>query len=80
MRRLSLLAFAFLTITFAFAGFAADDKEALFKDKLDVEPPHISTDKSVKYDYDLVYIRAPRNGDKAPSMWTEIAHPALTRV
>src|SRR5262249_60494126 len=27
---------------------------------LRVDPPHISTDKSVKYDYDIVYVRAPR--------------------
>jgi hypothetical protein len=80
MRRLPLLAFGLVTINLAFAGFAADNKEALFKDKLNVEPPHISTDKSVKYDYDIVYVRAPRNGDKAPSLWTEIAHPALMDV
>src|SRR5262245_53456666 len=27
---------------------------------LRVDPPHISTDKTVKYDYDIVYVRAPR--------------------
>ncbi|MBM3997284.1 MAG: hypothetical protein FJ303_24515 [Planctomycetes bacterium] len=28
--------------------------------KLRVDPPHITMDKSVKYDYDIVYVRAPR--------------------
>jgi hypothetical protein len=27
---------------------------------LAVDPPHISTDKAIKYDYDIVYVRAPR--------------------
>ncbi|HZZ79110.1 MAG TPA: hypothetical protein VFE62_11355, partial [Gemmataceae bacterium] len=31
----------------------------------------------VKYDYDIVYVRTPRKGDKARSVWTEIAHPAI---
>jgi hypothetical protein len=38
--------------------------------------PHISTDRSVKYDYDIVYIRAPRNGN-APhsSRWADASFP-----
>ncbi|HKB38700.1 MAG TPA: hypothetical protein VKD72_19815, partial [Gemmataceae bacterium] len=53
------------------------DEEQLFLRDLNVNPPHISTDKSVKYDYDIVYVRAPRKGDKGRTIWTEIAHPAL---
>src|SRR5436309_391767 len=52
-------------------------KEQLFLDPLNVNPPHIATDKSVKYDYDIVYVRTPRKGDRARSLWTEIAHPAI---
>ena len=48
-----------------------------FLDPIDVKVPHISTDQSVKYDYDIVYVRTPRKGDKARSVWTEIAHPAI---
>src|SRR5262245_27001838 len=51
--------------------------EELFLGPINVDPPHISTDKSVKYDYDIVYVRAPRKGDKGRTIWTEIAHPAL---
>jgi hypothetical protein len=28
--------------------------------RLRVDPPLISTDKAVQYDYDIVYVRAPR--------------------
>ena len=28
--------------------------------------PHISTDKGVKYDYDIVYVRLPRKGFRTP--------------
>ena len=52
-------------------------KEELFLDPIDVKVPHISTDKAIKYDYDIVYVRTPRKGDKARSSWTEIAHPAI---
>jgi hypothetical protein len=52
-------------------------KEELFLDPIDVKVPHIATDKAIKYDYDIVYVRTPRKGDKAGSRWTEIAHPAI---
>src|SRR5438552_1074015 len=42
---------------------------------LSVEPRPIATDKSVKYDYDIVYVRAPRYGDKKYTIWAEIARP-----
>ena len=53
------------------------DEEPLFPGRLNVKPPPIASDKSVKYDYDIVYVRAPRRGDRGRSLWTEIAHPAL---
>src|SRR5205823_4608952 len=34
---------------------------------LNLDPPHILTDKSVKYDYDIVYVRLPRKGFRTPS-------------
>ena len=33
---------------------------------LNLDPPHVSTDKAVKYDYDIVYVRLPRKGFRAP--------------
>src|SRR5205807_9379283 len=53
------------------------EQEQLFLKDLNVNPPHISTDKTIKYDYDIVYVRAPRKGDKGRTIWTEIAHLAL---
>jgi hypothetical protein len=51
-------------------------KERLFLKKLNVNPPHIATDKSVKYDYDIVYVRARRAGDKVHKrFYTDIATP-----
>ncbi len=42
---------------------------------IEMDVPHISSDKSVKFDYDIVYIRTPRKGDDVQSKWAEIAHP-----
>ncbi|MBY0232581.1 MAG: hypothetical protein K2W96_25150 [Gemmataceae bacterium] len=57
---------------------AAD--KALPPDKLDIVPKPLSSDKSVKIDYPIVYVRAPRfvkgrDGKDRPSAWPEIAHP-----
>jgi len=37
--------------------------------------PHISTDKSIRYDYDIVYVRAPRHGDEKMAKWAEFSDP-----
>jgi hypothetical protein len=42
---------------------------------LNVDPPHISTDRSVKYDYDIVYVRAPRRQADGRSKWAEVGDP-----
>jgi hypothetical protein len=42
---------------------------------LNVDPPHVSTDKTIKYDYDIVYVRAPRKGDDHPIAWAEVFAP-----
>jgi hypothetical protein len=44
---------------------------------INVEPKHISTDKSVTYDYDIVYVRAPRKGDAVGTNWPEISNPVF---
>jgi hypothetical protein len=55
---------------------AAQEKEPLFPDSIDVTVPHISTDKSVRYDYDIVYVRAQRAGDTVHKrFYTDIATP-----
>src|ERR1043166_5640295 len=43
---------------------APDKKERLFLDPIKVEVPPLSSDPSVKIDYDIVYVRARRAGDQ----------------
>ncbi|MCU0880183.1 MAG: hypothetical protein MUF06_20615, partial [Pirellulaceae bacterium] len=59
------------------ASFAwAQDREPLFPEPIDVEVPHISTDKSVAYDYDIVYVRARRAGDdQHQRFFTDFSQP-----
>src|SRR6516164_4640920 len=53
---------------------ASDQGE--FLKPLNVEIPHISTDKSIKYDYDIVYVRAKRAGDKVHKRYfTDFSQP-----
>jgi hypothetical protein len=55
---------------------AQDKKQQLFLDPINVEIPHISTDKSVNYDFDIVYVRAPRAGDKVHKrFYTDFSSP-----
>src|SRR5262245_39825000 len=73
MLRVSLLTSLLLVI-----GLMAAPKNP--SRRLDVEPKPIKADASIKYDYDIVYVRAPRfvpgrGGKQRPSAWPEIAHP-----
>jgi hypothetical protein len=74
-RALGLLGLGAL-LAFACSVLSKEAQEPLFKKRLEVNPPHVSTDKSVKYDYDIVYVRAPRAGDKVHKrFYTDIATP-----
>jgi hypothetical protein len=69
---LFLLALALLTGV----GLTADPKpEQRFTGIINITPPHISTDKTVKYDYDIVYVRAPRNSPDGRAKWAEVGDP-----
>src|SRR5215212_8278917 len=66
-----------VALLFAICLFAA---ETLPPPKIDPVPKPIASDPSVKLDYDIVYVRAPRfvpgrDGKPRPSAWPEIAHP-----
>ena len=55
---------------------AALAEEQLFPDPIPVEVPNISTDKTVNYDYDIVYVRADRAGDeKHKRFFTDFSQP-----
>jgi len=51
------------------------DKEKRYLDPINLEPPPVVKDKGVKYDYDIVYVRAPRRGDKERTKWAEVGDP-----
>src|SRR5262249_59350801 len=58
----------------ATAARAQDEEKQLYKGALSIEPPPIASDKSVKYDYDIVYVRAPR-GANGKGRWAEVGDP-----
>ena len=53
---------------------------------LNVEPRPVADDKSIKYDYDIVYVRAPRfvktraGKDQPAVVWPDAHHPTKMRV
>lgn len=71
------------TFGFALAVFAAAEIRASaafhdlrFTNTLETVVPHISTDTSIRYDYDIVYVRAPRAGDeKHKRFYTDFSQP-----
>src|SRR5262245_29982557 len=54
-----------------------DHPKQLYLAPIKMEVPSLKDDMTVQYDYDIVYVRAPRFGDDKVSKWAEIAHPAL---
>jgi hypothetical protein len=58
-------------------GMAADVADQRFPEPLSLDVPHISSDRTVEYDFSIVYVRVPRKGDDVGSKWAEIAHPVL---
>ena len=75
---LKKLAVVVIGISLVVAASANDP--ALPPAKLDPTPKPLKSDPSVKLDYDIVYVRAPRfiigkDGKQRPSDWPEIGHP-----
>ncbi|MCE9529733.1 MAG: hypothetical protein K8T89_01120 [Planctomycetes bacterium] len=62
-----------ILLLFAFTATAQPKKDP--PPTLNIVPPHISTDKTVKYDYDIVYVRAPRHGDEQRTKWADFSDP-----
>src|SRR5262245_28221479 len=56
-------------------GLAEPEKEKRYLGPLSMKVPHISTDKSVKYDFPIVYVRAPRRTADGRSRWAEVGDP-----
>ena len=75
--RLLLVIPALLMVSSGFAPGAPPAKQKLYLDPLNVEPRPIANDDTVKYDYDIVYVRlrgpsgkrhraGPRSATRAP--------------
>src|SRR5262245_49141419 len=72
--RTACAAAAVLTATLVFVPASGQTKKEA-QARLDAKPPHVSTDRSVKLDYDIVYVRAPRHGDRRRGSWAEFSDP-----
>ncbi len=42
---------------------------------VDVQPKPVASDPSITYDYDIVYVRAPRRGDDRQIQWADVFTP-----
>jgi hypothetical protein len=71
MRRFTGLAILAIFATATALVFAQEKKPRA----LNAQPRPISTDSSVQYDYDIVYVRAPRGGDDKSITWAEVVSP-----
>jgi hypothetical protein len=75
-RRLSPLASSLALALVAIPLAGQDRKEKLYLDPINVQVPPISSDKSIIYDFDIVYVRAPRAGDKIHKrFYTDFSQP-----
>ena len=70
--RITLIAVVSLILIAAHSALAQEKKPDI---RLSIDPPHISTDKSVKYDYDIVYVRGRRREDGKEARWAEFSRP-----
>jgi hypothetical protein len=68
--------FSLAIILTAWLATEVSAEEPVFLDPLNTKIPHISTDNSIKYDYDIVYVRARRAGDKGHKRYfTDFSQP-----
>lgn len=64
-----------LSVVMACQIVSAED-EPLFTETIDVRVPHVNEDASIDYDYDIVYVRAQRSGDKVHKrFYTDFSQP-----
>src|SRR5262249_6269727 len=70
--RLVYLALAMLVVTLTPAIARTADPDT---PSSRATPKPIASDPAVKYDYDIVYVRAPRRGDSQQIAWAEVFAP-----
>ena len=67
----------FLAVPLLLSAFAVAQQPSDVSGPININPPHFSTDKTVKLDYDIVYVRTPRKGDAVGTNWPEISNPVF---
>src|SRR4051812_8193167 len=72
MKRLLALG---LALVFADPARSQDGKDKPFAAPLSIDPQPIAQDASVKYDFDIVYVRAPRKRADGIAKWAEVGDP-----
>lgn len=71
-----VLSFGLLTVLCVWPGISQERDGAKHLAPLNVNIPVIGTDPTVKYDYDIVYVRAKRSGDKIHKRYyTDFSQP-----
>lgn len=75
MKKLFALTLIISVSLLAILSMTAQEKK-LYKEVINVKVPNITADKDIKYDYDIVYVRAPRAGDKVHKrFYTDFSQP-----
>src|SRR5262245_47687068 len=74
-RRALLLGAALLPALLAWSSAAQPAKEQRYSGPIDVNVPPVGKDPSIKLDYPIIYVRAPRFGDTKNTSWAEVGHP-----
>ena len=70
--------FLCLSIIAVASSFCQADEAA--PRRLSIDPPHISTNKPVKYDYDIIYVRGTRRKDGKEARWAEFSRPTMMEL
>jgi hypothetical protein len=74
MKALIFLTLACLAVV-ALSAAAQKKDEKLYKGTLNLDVPPVGSDPSVKLDYPIVYVRAPRREANGRSKWAEVGDP-----
>ena len=53
----------------------AQEESRRYLGPLNIQPPPIASDPSIKYDFPIVYVRAPRREANGKSKWAEVGDP-----
>src|SRR5690349_8019752 len=64
-----------LLLVFAGPVWSQNGKDKPFAAPLSMEPQPIGKDAAVKYDFDIVYVRAPRKRADGIAKWAEVGDP-----